>query len=113
MPVTVVKLLSLFFAGLLVAYGCAKLWLVPANAVPDSDWCRHWFCETDLETQHEYQEYLQARVQQVAKTVPGFAEILRRDPASGCRWGDLAEAMGGPGKRRTARTSIARPTTVS
>src|SRR5258708_5752320 len=82
MPVFVMKLLSLFFAGLLVAYGCAKLWLVPANAVPDSDWCRHWFCETDLETQHEYQEYLQASIQQAPKTVPGFAEILRRDPAS-------------------------------
>ncbi len=97
------KLLSLFFAGLLVTYGCAKLWLVPSNAVPDSDWCRHWFCETDLETQHEYQEYLQARVQQAAKTVPGFAEILRRDPASSYRWCDLAEAMVESGQLETAR----------
>src|SRR5260370_25105186 len=97
------KLLSLFFGRLLVAYGGAKLWLVPANAVPDSDWWRHWFFETDLETQHEYQEYLQASIQQAPKTVPGFAEILRRDPASSYRWCDLAEAMVESGQLETAR----------
>src|SRR5260370_5469324 len=107
------RLLAILFACLVASYAGVELWVVPSTATPDSVWCRNWLCRTDVETAHEYQEYFQATVQQAPKTVAGFAEILRRDPASAFRWCDLAEALVESGQIQPGRYGIGRAVTLA